>query len=302
MTFLYFVLIYVKCAGQGEVFVNKNKSIVLMTDFGTHDGSVSELYGVIDSVNPYLKVQDLCHHIPPFCVRTAAYRLAQVFSHWTPGTIFVCAIDPDVGTDQLALLAESTTGHYFVAPNNGVLTFIDEWYGFSKIISLDKEKVLHPMAKSHTSYGRDLYAYCAAQWASSAIQTDQIGTLYTHPLFRLPILKPKHDGRDIVGSIEIADSYGNAWTNMEADFVSRYGVIEGHSYPVQISSDHTVVFKETVYFGKTYGSVQKNDAILHINSMHCLAIGTHWGNFCKKYSLSWDTMPATIQITTRSAL
>ena len=71
----------------------KNKTIVLMSDFGTHDGSVSELYGVIDSVNPDLKVHDLCHHIPPFSVRRAAYRLSQVFYHWAPGTIFVCAID-----------------------------------------------------------------------------------------------------------------------------------------------------------------------------------------------------------------
>jgi S-adenosylmethionine hydrolase len=89
---------------------------------------------------------------------------------------------------------------------------------------------------------------------------------------------------------------------MEAEFVSRYGVIEGHSYPVQISSGHTVVFKETVYFGKTYGCVQKNEDILYINSMHYLAIGTHWGSFCKKYSLSLDTMPANIHITTQSPL
>ena len=202
----------------------KNKTVVLMTDFRTHDASVSELYGVIDSVNPDLKVHDLCHHIPPFSIRTAAYRLAQVFYHWAPGTFFVYAIYPDVGTDQLALLAESNTGHYFVAPNNGVLTFVDEFYGLSKIIPLDKEKAFHPNAKSHTSYGRDLYAYVAAQWASGFIQIAQEGAIYENNLFKLPFLKPKQDDSGVVGSIGIEDSYGNAWTNMDIVFLKSHGI------------------------------------------------------------------------------
>jgi S-adenosylmethionine hydrolase len=267
-----------------------------MSDFGTHDGSVSELYGVIDSVNPDLKVHDLCHHIPPFSVRTAAYRLFQVFYHWAPGTIFVCAIDPEVGTDQIALLAESSTGHYFVAPNNGVLTFVDEFYGLSKIIRLHKEKALHPLAKSHTSYGRDLYAYIAARWASGLTRVDQIGVPYDQHLFRLPFAKPHHDALGVVGSIEIQDSYGNAWTNMDMDFLKSHGIAQGNHYPVCISDGHSTLFKQSVYFGKTYGCVAKDEPVLYINSMHCLAIGIHWGNFYKNHHLSVGTIPATIGI------
>lgn len=276
--------------------IRQNKAIVLMPDFGTSDGCVSELYGVIDSVNPALKVHDLSHHIPPFAVRTAAYRLFQVFSYWAPGTVFVCAIDPDVGTDQHAILAQSNTGHYFVAPNNGVLTFIDAFYGLSKVIGLDKEKALHPLAKSHTSYGRDVYAYVAAQWASGVIDSDHMGVPYEHALFRLPLIGPKDDVNGVMGAIEIEDSYGNAWTNIDVDCLNRNSVTEGKKYQVHISDDNGTLFHQDVFFGRTYACVEKNEPVLYINSMHCLAIGIHQGNFYKKHQLSWRDFPAMIHI------
>jgi hypothetical protein len=76
---------------NNDLHFNSN-ILVLMTDFGLTDGSVSEVRGLIYSIDPTLNVSDLSHDIPPFSIRHAAYRLFQVAPYWPCGTFFVCVV------------------------------------------------------------------------------------------------------------------------------------------------------------------------------------------------------------------
>ncbi len=49
-----------------EINTLSSNIIVLLTDFGNFDGTVSELKGVIYSVDNNLKISDLTHEISPF--------------------------------------------------------------------------------------------------------------------------------------------------------------------------------------------------------------------------------------------
>jgi S-adenosylmethionine hydrolase len=270
--------------------------LVLMTDFGLTDGSVSEVRGLIYSIDPTLNVSDLSHDIPPFSIRHAAYRLFQVAPYWPCGTFFVCVVDPGVGTNQEALLVKSKTGHYFVSPNNGILTFIEKFHGIQEVFLINQEKSMLPTAHSHTSYGRDLYAYVAAQLASGQITPDQVGAPYLQPLVGIPMYEPFSEEKHWIGTVEINDSYGNIWTNFDMNFLTENSLIIGKYYKVRLFSKNKAFFDQNVLFGKTYACALKNDPILYINSMHYLALGLNQGNFYEKFGLDKNTNLVSISI------
>ena len=95
--------------------------IALLTDFGTRDPYVAAMKGVIAS-RCEARIDDLTHEIAPFDVWEAAFFLRDVVAYWPAGTIFVCVVDPGVGTARRILAVESD-GRIFLAPDNGVAAF-----------------------------------------------------------------------------------------------------------------------------------------------------------------------------------
>src|SRR5690349_364733 len=95
--------------------------ITLLTDFGTADNYVAEVKGVLVSMALGATLVDLTHQIPPGNIRAAQYVLARTWTRFPAGTVHLVVVDPGVGTDRRALAAEAA-GHYFVAPDNGVLS------------------------------------------------------------------------------------------------------------------------------------------------------------------------------------
>jgi S-adenosylmethionine hydrolase len=97
--------------------------IALLTDFGTRDPYVAAMKGAIVS-RCDAAIHDLSHDLPPHDVWAAAFFLRDIVAHWPAGAIFCCAVDPGVGTSRRVLAVESE-GRFFLAPDNGLLTFID---------------------------------------------------------------------------------------------------------------------------------------------------------------------------------
>jgi Uncharacterized conserved protein len=100
------------------------RTIALLTDFGTRDPYVAAMKGVIAS-RCQARIVDLTHEIAPFDVWEAAFFLRDVVAYWPEGTIFVCVVDPGVGTDRRILAVESE-GRIFLAPDNGLLHFVGQ--------------------------------------------------------------------------------------------------------------------------------------------------------------------------------
>ena len=72
--------------------------IALLSDFGLADGYVGVLKGVILGIAPGTQLLDLTHDVPPQDVRTAAWILATAWRSFPVGAIFLCVVDPGVGT------------------------------------------------------------------------------------------------------------------------------------------------------------------------------------------------------------
>lgn len=111
--------------------------LVLFTDFGTSDGAVAAMKGVAYSISQDLLIADLSHE-DPGSIFAGAYRLYQAEPFWPKGSVFVSVVDPGVGAGRLAIALETLSGRYFLAPNNGLLTFVAEREGVKELREIDE--------------------------------------------------------------------------------------------------------------------------------------------------------------------
>src|SRR5205823_6052159 len=134
--------------------------ITLTTDFGTADGYVGAMKGVI-ARECEATVVDIAHDIPPGDLAHAAWVLATAAPHFPAGTIHVVVVDPGVGGARQAVVAR-TRRYWFIGPDNGVLAYVTD--STSQAWSLRTESG----AISPTFHGRDVFAPAAAALARGA--------------------------------------------------------------------------------------------------------------------------------------
>src|SRR5712675_2854442 len=101
-------------------------TVVFMTDFGVVDDSVALCKGVMYSIAPELRIVDLTHQVSPFSILDGARFLEGATPYFPAGTVFVVVIDPGVGSTRKAIVAKSRRGQYFVLPDNGLLTLVEQ--------------------------------------------------------------------------------------------------------------------------------------------------------------------------------
>jgi S-adenosylmethionine hydrolase len=142
------------------------RTIALLTDFGTRDPYVAAVKGVIAS-RCECQIIDLTHDVAPFDVWEAAFFLRDVVRYWPAGTIFVCVVDPGVGTARRILAVESE-GRIFLAPDNGLLHFVR---GDAYEVT---DESLFLADGSTTFHGRDRFAPVAAALATG-IHIEDLG-------------------------------------------------------------------------------------------------------------------------------
>src|SRR3954470_12991450 len=95
--------------------------ITLLTDFGTADGYVGEMKGVLLGASPGATIIDISHDIGAGDIEAARLTLARTWRRFPSGTIHLVVIDPGVGSARAALAIESD-GRRLVGPDNGVLS------------------------------------------------------------------------------------------------------------------------------------------------------------------------------------
>lgn len=181
-------------------------TITLTTDFGTADGYVGEMKGVLVSRAPEAQLVDITHDIPAQDVERARLTVARVWRRFPAGTVHLVVVDPGVGSARAAL-AIASDGRFLVGPDNGALSPALVVPG-ARIVELPT-----PRGASATFHGRDVFAPAAAALACG-VSIDALGAECTSPIIRrTPEATRRADGA-IEGEVIVIDRFGNAITNV----------------------------------------------------------------------------------------
>jgi S-adenosylmethionine hydrolase len=192
--------------------------VTLLTDFGTSDSYVAEVKGALLSAAPGVALVDVTHMVPPGDVRAGAYLLGRVWHRFPRGTVHLAVVDPGVGTERAAL-AVGAHGHYFVGPDNGLLTLV------LRDAEVQVVTLPTPDGASPTFHGRDVFAPAAAALAAGA-PLAQVGEPFTGIPQRLVYTEPHHEGKSVVGQVVYVDRFGTLVTNLTPELVPDYAVLE----------------------------------------------------------------------------
>ena len=195
----------------------KTSIITLTTDFGTRDGYVGQMKGVIFSINPSCMVVDITHDIAPFAIREAALVVKGISSYFPPGVIHLSVVDPGVGGARRPI-AVKTEKSLFVGPDNGLFSYILTSSAPWQAREITNEALLMPDPHP-TFHGRDIFAPVSA-FLSAGAEFESIGPILDDPIV-LPCPSPQETSSGVLGEVIYIDRFGNATTNIESGMLGH---------------------------------------------------------------------------------
>ncbi len=245
--------------------------VTLTTDYGTSDHYVGVMKGVILNINPEVTVVDISHSVLAHDILDGALTIGQAGKYFPPRTVHLVVVDPGVGTARRPILVAGDQ-HYFVAPDNGVLSAVyDQNESIHAWHITAEHYFLNPV--STTFHGRDVFAPVAA-WLTKSWQTGSFGEEITD-FVRFSIPKPKESGNTIKCVVLRIDHFGNLITNLKPE-----------DFPALVAPDA----KFTIRAGN--GMVQKlvstfadgaaGEAVAMIGSSGYLEISVNKGNAARQ--------------------
>ncbi len=229
--------------------------ITLTTDFGQGE-YVGAMKGVIYSNCPDVRIVDISHDIEKFNVPQAAAYVFSSCQHFPKGTVHVVVVDPGVGTERREVIIKTGT-HYYVGPDNGVFSLVED------ILKVFEIKAA---PKSQTFHGRDVFAPIAAKLACGESPSefgDEIAGI-TRVIERARA----KDGA-IIGEVIYVDAFGNIITNVTD--------VGGIGYDDVVSVEIGGKIKK-IKFVKSYGFAEEGELMCLIGSSGFLEVAVNQGD------------------------
>jgi len=257
--------------------------IVFMTDFGTLDDAVAICKGVMLGIAPNARIIDLTHRVPPYSIADGARFLARTSLYYPANTIFVGVVDPGVGTQRRTIIARTKRGQYFVVPDNGLLTPIEDRDGIDSVREITNAAWMLPEPHSATFHGRDVFSPAAGHLARGDDWT-KVGPVLPK-LTRLSISAPVLDGAGIAGHVVGLDGpYGNLITDIKPMHLRDLGYSLGDIVPVKVAGKEFAL-----PFVTTFGDVPEGKPLLYIDSSGLVSVAINLGNFARVHDIAPPT-------------
>lgn len=247
----------------------KSRIVAILSDLGTRDYFVAAIKGAILSISPDAKIVDVTHEVPKYNIQAAAFILWQVAKAFSKGTIFIVVVDPGVGTERKCVLLQTKNDMLFIAPDNGVLTFVAKQLGVAKIYRVANQELMGHKP-SMTFHGRDIMAPVAAH-LSLGVEPSKVGPKLTEiKLFEIP--RPAVTKNEIRGQIMSIDNFGDIMTNIDAATISKFA---NRGTVLLVTIENMVI---PVKFVRTFGEVEPRESLCYIGSSGMLELASNMGN------------------------
>lgn len=276
--------------------------VTLTTDFGTADGYVGTMKGVILSIAPDARLVDISHEIAPQNVRQAAYVLYTAYPFFPSHTVHLVVVDPGVGSARRPIALRTPAGT-FVGPDNGVFSCVMARELVEALVELADSRYRLSQV-SHTFHGRDIFAPAAAHLAAG-VPITALGPSVPDPVtFPLPHLEITPDG--ITGEVLHADRFGNVITSIgrlvwSEDELSLEPAFQGAGDREQVhfkASEAVVVVagQEIAGVHHTYAEAAPSETLALVGSEGHLGIAVREGNAARRLGVrSGDTVVLRLQ-------
>lgn len=270
-----------------ERAASAHPTIVFMTDFGTDNDAVPICKGVIYGIDPDVRIVDLTHQVTPYSILEGARYLAGTTPYYPSGTIFEVVVDPTVGSSRKAVVVKSKRGQYFVLPDNGLMTLVEDRDGLEGAREITNPDWMIGRKLSSTFHGRDIFSPTAAHLARGDDWTAVGPEVTLEKLVRLNIPSARLDEKGISGTILAIDRpFGSLISNIEgADFL-KLGYQHGDKVAVTLAGRQV-----TVPFVKTFSDVPLGESLLYIDSRGHVGLAINQGSYSSTYHV---TPPARI--------
>jgi S-adenosylmethionine hydrolase len=256
-------------------------TIVFMTDFGVVDDSVAICRGVMYGIMPDVRIVDLTHQVMPFSILDGARFLSGATPYYPAGTVFVVVIDPGVGSTRKAIVAHSKRGQYFVLPDNGLLTLIDQRDGIDAVREITNPDWMIGSKLSSTFHGRDIFSPAGAHVARGDDWTTVGPNMAAKDLVRLELKAATLDDRSLRATVIATDGpFGNLVTNIDAEDFMQLGYERGQQVPLTVDGREM-----KIKFVKTFSDVPLGQPLLYIDSRGHVALAVNQGSFGAVYGI-----------------
>jgi S-adenosylmethionine hydrolase len=241
--------------------------------------------GVIATIAPTARVVDITHEITPYNILEGAFVIAQAAPYFPKGTIHLIVVDPGVGGERRAIVGE-TGGHFFVAPDNGVLSMVLA-RGPHKVRTISNTK-LALKDVSRTFHGRDIFAPAAAHLARG-VKPAQFGKLIQDAV-RIEAMEPTEIAPNAWrGIILKTDHFGNLITNFHID---EYFAVKTNPFVVRVGS------AEIRRLALTFSDTERGELAVVVGSSGYLEITANQASAAQELGCGLGA-PVELEIDTR---
>jgi S-adenosylmethionine hydrolase len=262
--------------GMGEP--KSLRTIGFMTDFDVRDDAVGICKAVMQGVAPGVSILDITHQVTPFDIAEGARFLAGSAPYFPDNAVFVVVVDPTVGSARKAIIAKSKKGQFFVLPDNGLLTLVQDRDGIVGVREITNPEWMIGAKLSSTFHGRDIFSPAGAHLARGDDWIAAGPAVDVAKLVRLDIRYATVDATGLRGQVIGTDGpFGNLVLNVPAETFARLGYAVGDVVPTEIAGK-----KYELPFEKTFSDVAVGKGLLYIDSRGRLSVGINQGNFSEK--------------------
>ena len=193
--------------------------IVLFTDFGLEGPYLGQVQAVLQQQAPGIPVINLFSNLAPFDIQGAASLLPAYVTGFPPATVFLCVVDPVVGSARPGVVVQAA-GRWYVGPNEGLFAQLARQAG-----TVECWRLAEPDGVSASFHGRDVFAPVAALLARG-------GDVPGEPV---PVsCLEQADWPDELFRVVYIDRFGNALTGVRASALAAGVLLEvnGQSVPM----------------------------------------------------------------------
>jgi S-adenosylmethionine hydrolase len=257
------------------------RTIGFMTDFDVRDDAVGICKAVMNGVAPGVQIIDITHEATPYDIAQGARFLAGSAPYFANDAVFVVVIDPTVGSTRKAIIARSKKGQFFVLPDNGLLTLVQDRDGIDAVREITNPEWMIGAKTSSTFHGRDIFSPAGAHLARGDDWTTAGPVVDVAKLVRLDIRTATVDEAGLHGEVIGTDGpFGNLVLNVPAESFAKLGYKLGDVVPVQLGGK-----AYEMPFVKTFSDVTVGKPLMYIDSRGRLSLGINQRNFAETYGI-----------------